>query len=627
MEKYTSILALGVLILCLAYLVSSALKAKTKVPEEFANMPTASQTSMISADVPGATSSNPANSVAQPKDIQALMDSATTLNQLIATNDPNNLQLDKAVLDQVQAFQTSYSNLSTSLRVAFAMPNSPNAPPASFVSAQSAMINTLIGQIRSAPTKAAVAAAAVGGVAQGTDKPYTRIGCFTDQQDRAVPTNEDVNDPDLPGDYHTRQNAIDQCYKVALRKSHKIFAIQAGGWCASSPSDDPATYAKYGISQGCKSDGKGGHWANDIYKITPKPLDIPPTTVAGVPGEITLKQLHNLHDRIQAEIIRLANLRSSSPTLTNRISLLEKLSADIGDIITSIERGIMKLEDVPIKADQAEIFLAGLSNIDVALPGLFMPSGKTPDTVQAPPSAPADVLGNPAVQSLLQNAQYLKWNVQLNLEFNPELAQKSKLLDRLQEMEKRLTALSISETPLPKDMYDLYKREMKTIQVIMNGGSQTKAPPTDIPKSQSSRLSLPFSTADYPSSAQMASAQGQDARAYTNPDINIRPGFMMNDDTIARRASASAFDASTVGGPDFKKRSMDLCRQINSAELGNPASFGCIENPDAVGQTYSWKGNYEMVCNRIGDTWGGWYPEMFGCPKYDPTAKFNASMM
>jgi hypothetical protein len=101
----------------------------------------------------------------------------------------------------------------------------------------------------------------------------------------------------------------------------------------------------------------------------------------------------------------------------------------------------------------------------------------------------------------------------------------------------------------------------------------------------------------------------------------------MNDETIARRASSSAFDPSVVGGPDYKKRALELCKQVKSAQLGDPESFGCIDAPDAVSSSYSWKGNYQMVCNRLGDTWGGWYPEMFGCAKYDPTDKFRGTMM
>jgi hypothetical protein len=113
----------------------------------------------------------------------------------------------------------------------------------------------------------------------------------------------------------------------------------------------------------------------------------------------------------------------------------------------------------------------------------------------------------------------------------------------------------------------------------------------------------------------------------SNPDAMLRPGFIMNDETIKHRGSAAYFDDSTVGGLDYKQRSKDLCRQIKSANLGEPATFGCIENPEAVSSTYSWKGNFEMICNRLGDTWGGWYPEMFGCPKYDPTMKYSGAQL
>jgi hypothetical protein len=68
-----------------------------------------------------------------------------------------------------------------------------------------------------------------------------------------------------------------------------------------------------------------------------------------------------------------------------------------------------------------------------------------------------------------------------------------------------------------------------------------------------------------------------------------------------------------------------LCRQVKSAQLGDPVDFGCIAQPDTVSADYSWKGNYEMVCNRLGYTWGAWYPEMFGCPKQDPTAHFKSN--
>jgi hypothetical protein len=69
------------------------------------------------------------------------------------------------------------------------------------------------------------------------------------------------------------------------------------------------------------------------------------TVVAGTPGVITLKELQNLVKRIDEEHLRLANLRSTSATLVARQSQLEKLAADIRELIGAVERKEMKLED------------------------------------------------------------------------------------------------------------------------------------------------------------------------------------------------------------------------------------------------------------------------------------------
>ena len=177
-------------------------------------------------------------------------------------------------------------------------------------------------------------------------------------------------------------------------------------------------------------------------------LDVKPTVVAAPPGVITLNELQELRERVKQEVLRLANLRSSSPTLTNRLAHLESLAADVSNMITTVERGQLKIEEVPIKPDSAQAFLKQLPNTGAALPSLIAPQGKTEPKMLAPPSDSVRP-SNPALQQLLQNAQYLKWSVQLNLEFNPELAQKGKLMERLEKMEKRLTHLAISETPLP----------------------------------------------------------------------------------------------------------------------------------------------------------------------------------
>ena len=44
-----------------------------------------------------------------------------------------------------------------------------------------------------------------------------------------------------------------------------LFAVQNGGWCAAAVNLNG--YKKYGKSGKCRN-GKGGPWANDVYRIT-----------------------------------------------------------------------------------------------------------------------------------------------------------------------------------------------------------------------------------------------------------------------------------------------------------------------------------------------------------------------
>ena len=82
---------------------------------------------------------------------------------------------------------------------------------------------------------------------------------------RAIPTLEGTDDI-LDGDYWTRSDPIYKCYKVAKKLGFKVFALQAGGWCASS-SKAQKTFNKYGMASNCENDGEGGPNANQVYYI------------------------------------------------------------------------------------------------------------------------------------------------------------------------------------------------------------------------------------------------------------------------------------------------------------------------------------------------------------------------
>ena len=70
----------------------------------------------------------------------------------------------------------------------------------------------------------------------------------------------------MDGSYPKRRDAIQKCARAARRRGYKVFAVQNGGWCASSATAQ-YTYNKYGLSKACKNDGKGGPWANQVYSI------------------------------------------------------------------------------------------------------------------------------------------------------------------------------------------------------------------------------------------------------------------------------------------------------------------------------------------------------------------------
>jgi len=207
----------------------------------------------------------------------------------------------------------------------------------------------------------------------------------------------------------------------------------------------------------------------------------------------------------------------------------------------------------------------------------------------------------------------------------------------LEHIEHSLTKHAVGDSPMTPDQLRSYMNQLNALSGL--GAQSTKAPPLDPLPSLATRNA---GEAEYPTAEQVQSVQGDEfgpvsydtyaVDTFPKPggssaDTKRRPGFTMNTESIERRGSASAFDPAAVGGPDYKKRVQDLCKQIQGAQLGDPASFGCLPNPDEVSASYSWKGNYQMVCSRLGDTWGGWYPEMFGCPKPDPTAKFGISLM
>lgn len=75
----------------------------------------------------------------------------------------------------------------------------------------------------------------------------------------------------LKGSFLTRKNAVEKCAEVTRSRGWKVFAVQDGGWCASSPTAH-LTYNRHGPAENCVN-GKGGTFANDVYIINGKILN------------------------------------------------------------------------------------------------------------------------------------------------------------------------------------------------------------------------------------------------------------------------------------------------------------------------------------------------------------------
>ena len=90
------------------------------------------------------------------------------------------------------------------------------------------------------------------------------LGCWKDRGRRAIAPLDGKNGI-VRGNYRTRRYAIEKCAVVAMMKNYLAIGVQHGGWCASSPTGH-RTYRKYGRANNCRG-GKGGAWANDVYKL------------------------------------------------------------------------------------------------------------------------------------------------------------------------------------------------------------------------------------------------------------------------------------------------------------------------------------------------------------------------
>ena len=362
--------------------------------------------------------------------------------------------------------------------------------------------------------------------------------------------------------------------------------------------------------------------------VFPKPPGKKPTQKAQDKKELTLADLDEAVLRAKAEKKRIDNLRSTATDLKKRSMTLDMVILDVQEITGKIRRGEMKISQIPFTKAQLNRFLmevkAPKSTIK-PLPGLKKaqpkPAAQTkaqqqkqlagaPGTYPLPSSAAA--LG--ALNQFRSAVRDLSWDIYVGYDPNTTLHRQT--LDRLAYITNQIESGKVKGPALKALILELE-------------ALKTKTPKHDHQYRHKHNLS-PYESFAQPPAAAMTGEPVinnqvpvkqellQNLPQTGSSDWRIRPGYEPTTENIMNRASLSSFDESKVGTPDYKARAKFLCSQIRDAGLGDPKEFGCIGNPEQdVRPEYSWRGNYKMVCSRLGHMWGGWYPEMFGCPKED----------
>ena len=120
------------------------------------------------------------------------------------------------------------------------------------------------------------------------------VGCFADSHERAIPNWFIV----------WLDHGIAQCHAIASSAGYEVFGIQYATNCFTGPQAH-LTYDTYGVSGNCV-DGKGGHWANSVYrvkKVDKKLFWALNTTEDGSPGTL-------IHGRYATKVLQSSNSRA-----------------------------------------------------------------------------------------------------------------------------------------------------------------------------------------------------------------------------------------------------------------------------------------------------------------------------
>jgi hypothetical protein len=324
------------------------------------------------------------------------------------------------------------------------------------------------------------------------------------------------------------------------------------------------------------------------------------TPIAGTPSanqaatsDVTMDDINRLALKISIEVARLSKSQSQDLTTLARIDALNKVLAAVNDVKSEVASGRRKLEDVPFKKTDIDMFLPAMENPNTPLPDLIKEAGLK-DVVNSlfPKFFTGDVEGTETARKMFN--QYaetffknMSWDITYSYKGQAEQDIAKNYADAM------MNAKFASENNL-------------NAVAAPGGGAQASVESQAVTGAFGNILQNVMSDVN-------AKGQGEEGSKGGNLQVstNLGPGGTQKP---GQGPSLGPGGTEQQQGFDWRARSKQICQQI-AARGYKPAEFGCLENPDAEPYTgFSWRGYAKMVCNRLSTVYDPGVPELCGCP-------------
>jgi hypothetical protein len=308
-----------------------------------------------------------------------------------------------------------------------------------------------------------------------------------------------------------------------------------------------------------------------------------PGTGSPAAGKITLAQLKTLQINISGFITQLQNSGTKSAIITQRINTLGFILGQVTDMLTKIETTKMKESEIPITLSDYKAFLPFVdindptTNMNNPLPKLLSATGAS---------------------SALANLFPYYFNGDLS---GAQLAQ---------ELFKKYAS-------------NLFTDVGYTVNVNMNKKSDSERKVTE-------ELAKALARGTLGDNSNLAfSDTDNDGNSYGKAPASSVSGMFNNiiqsltgvKDAKDAKGGSSGVTVKTAAGSapaapahfDWKNRSQEICDQVTKRGL-NAYDYGCLNNPEDVGDNFSYRGYAKMVCSRLETNYDPSIPGLCGCP-------------